>query len=48
MTTIEPPDEFAITGRGCLIQARICRPKKEAKGESNATIVCEVWEVYDV
>ncbi|CAH1785770.1 unnamed protein product [Owenia fusiformis] len=35
-TTIEPPRELCVIGKGCLIQARICRVKKELKGETNA------------
>ncbi|XP_059080558.1 C2 domain-containing protein 5-like isoform X1 [Tigriopus californicus] len=35
-TTIEPPSHFDITGRGCLIQAKVLRLKKDLKGESNA------------
>lgn len=34
--TIEIPQGIPITGRGCLVQARVCRPKKDAKGEMNA------------
>ncbi|XP_033116484.1 C2 domain-containing protein 5-like [Anneissia japonica] len=37
ITTVEPPAELQYTGRGCFLQARICRPKKHAQGESNAT-----------
>jgi len=36
LTTVEPPDEAMITGRGCLLQVQVCRPKKDAKGEHNA------------
>ncbi|XP_043569341.1 C2 domain-containing protein 5 isoform X4 [Chiloscyllium plagiosum] len=38
-TTIEPPLEAAVTGRGCLIQARLCRQKKKTQGEANATAI---------
>ncbi|XP_072922195.1 C2 domain-containing protein 5 isoform X12 [Hemitrygon akajei] len=38
-TTIEPPLEAAITGKGCLIQARLCRQKKKTQGEANATAI---------
>uniref|UniRef100_A0A4W3K676 C2 calcium dependent domain containing 5 n=1 Tax=Callorhinchus milii TaxID=7868 RepID=A0A4W3K676_CALMI len=37
--TIEPPTETAITGKGCLIQARLCRQKKKTQGEANATAI---------
>lgn len=36
VSTIEVPDNLAITGRGCLIQAQVCRVKKDLKSESNA------------
>ncbi|XP_037787961.1 uncharacterized protein LOC119583508 isoform X2 [Penaeus monodon] len=35
-TTLEPPAGIPITGRGCLIQARVARPKRDLKGELNA------------
>ncbi|XP_069132346.1 C2 domain-containing protein 5-like [Argopecten irradians] len=35
-TTIDPPSEVQICGRGSLIQARICRMKLKGKGETNA------------
>ncbi|XP_057692543.1 C2 domain-containing protein 5 isoform X13 [Corythoichthys intestinalis] len=38
-TTIDLPSEAAITGKGCLIQARLCRLKKRAQGEVNATAI---------
>uniref|UniRef100_A0A8C9S7L7 C2 domain-containing protein 5 n=1 Tax=Scleropages formosus TaxID=113540 RepID=A0A8C9S7L7_SCLFO len=38
-TTIDLPVEAAITGKGCLIQARLCRLKKKAQGEANATAI---------
>ncbi|KAI1280428.1 C2 domain-containing protein 5 [Halotydeus destructor] len=31
--TIEPPSNLPITGIGCLIQARVCRSKRDTKGE---------------
>ena len=34
--TIEPPDSLPLQGKGCLIQARVCRSKKEWRGELNA------------
>ncbi|CAL8296610.1 unnamed protein product [Boreogadus saida] len=38
-TTIDLPTEAAVSGKGCLIQARLCRLKKKAQGEVNATSV---------
>ncbi|KAJ8373472.1 hypothetical protein SKAU_G00040520 [Synaphobranchus kaupii] len=38
-TTIDMPTEAAVTGKGCLIQARLCRLKKKAQGEVNATAI---------
>ncbi|KAM4618441.1 C2 domain-containing protein 5 isoform 6-T6 [Polymixia lowei] len=38
-TTIDLPQEAAVTGKGCLIQARLCRLKKKAQGEVNATAI---------
>lgn len=34
--TIEPPINIPITGKGCFVQARVCRMKKDGKGEQNA------------
>jgi hypothetical protein len=41
-TTIEPHAELPSVGKGCLIQARICRQKKECKGEINAKEISDV------
>ncbi|XP_033888286.2 C2 domain-containing protein 5 isoform X21 [Acipenser ruthenus] len=38
-TTVDLPVEAAVTGKGCLIQARLCRLKKKAQGEANATAI---------
>nr|XP_046249707.1 C2 domain-containing protein 5 isoform X5 [Scatophagus argus] len=38
-TTIDLPAEAAVTGKGCFIQARLCRLKKKAQGEVNATAI---------
>ncbi|XP_026142871.1 C2 domain-containing protein 5-like isoform X11 [Carassius auratus] len=38
-TTIDLPNEANVTGKGCLIQARLCRTKKKAQGEGNATAI---------
>lgn len=34
--TIEPPPGMPITGKGCFIQARVIRTKKDSKGEQSA------------
>ncbi|CAN7938401.1 unnamed protein product [Ixodes hexagonus] len=34
--TIEPPSGMPVAGKSCLIQARVCRNKKDLKGEQNA------------
>ncbi|XP_050039850.1 C2 domain-containing protein 5 [Dermacentor andersoni] len=34
--TIEPPAGIPIVGKSCLIQARVCKNKKDLKGEQNA------------
>ncbi|XP_030645905.1 C2 domain-containing protein 5 [Chanos chanos] len=38
-TTIDLPTDASVTGKGCLIQARLCRIKKKAQGEGNATAI---------
>ncbi|XP_063052551.1 C2 domain-containing protein 5 isoform X2 [Engraulis encrasicolus] len=38
-TTIDLPTDANITGKGCLIQARLCRLKKKGQGEGNATCI---------
>ncbi|XP_036889886.1 C2 domain-containing protein 5 isoform X4 [Sturnira hondurensis] len=38
-TTIDLPAEAAVIGKGCLIQARLCRLKKKAQAEANATAI---------
>ncbi|XP_069484557.1 C2 domain-containing protein 5 isoform X6 [Ambystoma mexicanum] len=38
-TTIDLPVEAAVSGKGCLIQARLCRLKKKAQAEANATAI---------
>ncbi|XP_070556208.1 C2 domain-containing protein 5-like isoform X2 [Ptychodera flava] len=40
-TTIQPPHELEILGKGCLLQARICRTKRKAQGEANAALVSD-------
>lgn len=35
-TTIEVPANIPITGRGCFIQATVCKTKKDLRGELNA------------
>nr|XP_006121323.1 C2 domain-containing protein 5 isoform X7 [Pelodiscus sinensis] len=38
-TTIDLPTEAMVIGKGCLIQARLCRLKKKAQAEANATSI---------
>ncbi|KAM4676779.1 LOW QUALITY PROTEIN: C2 domain-containing protein 5 [Discoglossus pictus] len=38
-TTIDLPVESQVVGKGCLIQARLCRLKKKAQAEVNATAI---------
>ncbi|XP_069662717.1 C2 domain-containing protein 5 isoform X6 [Haliaeetus albicilla] len=38
-TTIDLPVEAVVIGKGCLIQARLCRLKKKAQAEANATSI---------
>lgn len=40
--TIEPPSNIPIVGRGCLIQARVCRNKRDSKGEQCAKELSDV------
>jgi len=42
LATIEPPPGIPITGVGGLVQARVCRLKKKAQGEANATQLSEI------
>lgn len=41
LASIEPPPGLAITGRGRMVEARVCRAKKKVQGDANATIVSE-------
>ncbi|XP_069905583.1 C2 domain-containing protein 5 isoform X24 [Oryctolagus cuniculus] len=38
-TTIDLPTDAVVIGKGCLIQARLCRLKKKAQAEANATAI---------
>ncbi|XP_074977873.1 C2 domain-containing protein 5 isoform X10 [Caretta caretta] len=38
-TTVDLPAEAMVIGKGCLIQARLCRLKKKAQAEANATSI---------
>ncbi|XP_060101891.1 C2 domain-containing protein 5 isoform X8 [Heteronotia binoei] len=38
-TTIDLPADALVVGKGCLIQARLCRLKKKAQAEANATAI---------
>lgn len=40
--TIEPYDSVPTIGYGTLIQARVCRPKRESKGEACAKEISDV------
>jgi hypothetical protein len=35
-TTIELPEGVLTTGKGCFLQAYVCRPKRDCRGEMNA------------
>jgi len=39
---IEPPSNIPIKGIGCLIQARVCRYKRDSKGEQCAKEISDV------
>lgn len=36
LATIELPEDLPVVGIGCLIQASVCRPKRDLRSESNA------------
>jgi hypothetical protein len=36
LATIELPEGLPVVGVGCLIQASVCRPKRDLRSESNA------------
>jgi hypothetical protein len=36
LTTIELPEGVSTTGKGSLLQAYVCRPKRDCRGELNA------------
>lgn len=36
LATIELPSGLPVVGTGCLIQASVCRPKRDLRSESNA------------
>ncbi|XP_026891526.2 C2 domain-containing protein 5 isoform X12 [Acinonyx jubatus] len=38
-TTVDLPTDATVIGKGCLIQARLCRLKKKAQAEANATAI---------
>lgn len=35
-TTIELPEGVSTTGKSCFLQAYVCRPKRDCRGELNA------------
>ena len=43
-STVERIRELPTVGQGCFLQARICRAKREARGESNAKEISDVSE----
>lgn len=34
--TVEVPDSLQVTGRGCLVQAHVMKPKRDLRSELNA------------
>lgn len=50
LATIELPDALPLTGRGCFLQAQVCRTKKDLKSESNAKEIsdCLPFLEYDL
>ncbi|XP_072046150.1 C2 domain-containing protein 5-like [Amphiura filiformis] len=40
-STVEPPPELQYTGKCCCISARICRAKRKAQGENNASLISD-------
>lgn len=50
LTSIQPPADLECVGKGCLIEAHVCRPKKSKVGDSNATVVseCIPFIQYDI
>ena len=36
LTTVELPEGVPTTGKGCFLQAYVCRPKRDCRGELNA------------
>ena len=52
-TTIELPEYVPITGRGCFIQAIVCKNKKDLRGELNAKEISDClpfleYEMYSL
>lgn len=39
LCSVEIPAELAVIGQGCVIQSRVCRPKKKASGEAHAVAI---------
>ncbi|KAI9357657.1 hypothetical protein DFJ73DRAFT_186947 [Zopfochytrium polystomum] len=50
LTTMEPPPELRTIGKGVLIEAHVCRLKKNRTGESEASTVSEAmpFAQYDI
>lgn len=46
--TIEPPVGMPIVGKSCLIQARVCKNKKDLKGEQNAREISDTLPFLEI
>ncbi len=42
LSSADIPPDLLVRGEGCLIQARVCRPKKRLKNEDSASSVSSV------
>ena len=45
LSTSAVPASLAVRGRGCMVQTRVCCPKRKMKGEENAYKVSKVHVV---
>ncbi|ORX88915.1 hypothetical protein K493DRAFT_384143 [Basidiobolus meristosporus CBS 931.73] len=50
LSTTELPPELDVMGKGCYVEAHVCRTKKNKDGESNASIVSDAipFVEYDI
>ena len=48
LSSADIPPDLLVRGEGCLIQARVCRPKKRLKNEDSASSVSSVsnWIIH--